>query len=466
MKTTSLFASLSVPLALLSTANAAKQEPLVFSIPIASLVNHNTAASPAYNQETCPANFGTSSAISSTARLKVNPKLWDRSLNPVTPGHVSSVDVHTLIPSRPDLRWFAHLTPWFIPGSHTGVEFGVNNDTDEWVEAAIRDMKSRGFDGAIIDWWGPENPIHSVTMRIKNFLSTQPKGFFTYIIMIDRVQDAGELKSLVAYCEETFFNDLNYEREDGKPILMFFGVEPNIGAANMAAVKEESKMPAVWVPHHRLWEASPSLGEDWNDGVFAWSSDFKDGVDPKDPYNLADVTMFYTKVARYPSKKIFGAMCASFNGTLTGRKDWSLGKYLPSDDGACLIERAKRIDRVITPNVTRMQWVTWQDYEEGSAVEQGIENSISVAAAVSGENLTWTVRGGTGDERTIDHYDVYASIDGRQAAHLAAVPVGVRQLKLDRGRFDSGKKYQLYVNAVGRPCIRDHLSPAVAWIAK
>ena len=46
-------------------------------------------------------------------------------------GTVVQVDVGALlIPSRPDLRWFAHLTPWFIPGGpHIGI--GVNNDTSK-----------------------------------------------------------------------------------------------------------------------------------------------------------------------------------------------------------------------------------------------------------------------------------------------------------------------------------------------
>jgi len=30
---------------------------------------------------------------------------------------------HSLIPSRPDLRWFAHATPWFGGGSHINIGF-------------------------------------------------------------------------------------------------------------------------------------------------------------------------------------------------------------------------------------------------------------------------------------------------------------------------------------------------------
>ena len=44
--------------------------------------------------------------------MAVDPTKMDESVDPITPGHVSHTDVHTLIPSRPDLRWFANGTCW------------------------------------------------------------------------------------------------------------------------------------------------------------------------------------------------------------------------------------------------------------------------------------------------------------------------------------------------------------------
>ena len=86
---------------------------LNFNVTLASLTNHNTSAYTAYNQANFSANFGTNTWISQDGTtMPVDPAKMDESLNPITPGHVSKTDVHTLIPSRPDLRWFAHATPW------------------------------------------------------------------------------------------------------------------------------------------------------------------------------------------------------------------------------------------------------------------------------------------------------------------------------------------------------------------
>src|SRR5579871_5895596 len=82
-------------------------------VSLAQRLGHNTSANAAYDRAHFAANFGTATWIAqSGATMPVDPAVADLSLNPVTPGHVSNVDVHALVPSRPDLRWFAHSVPW------------------------------------------------------------------------------------------------------------------------------------------------------------------------------------------------------------------------------------------------------------------------------------------------------------------------------------------------------------------
>ena len=158
-----------------------------FDIPLASLTAHNTSASPDYeaSSSAVAANFGTTSTVSQAgATVTISPAAMDMSMNPVTPGHVSHTDVHTLVPSRPDLRWFAHITPWFGSSSH--VDIGVNYDTAAYVQAMVTDMKSRGFDGVIIDWYGQGSFEDSVTLKLRTYLDTLPAKSFTFIIMMDK----------------------------------------------------------------------------------------------------------------------------------------------------------------------------------------------------------------------------------------------------------------------------------------
>lgn len=157
-------------------------------------------------------------------------------------------------------------------------------------------------------------------------------------------------------------------------------------------------------------------------------------------------------------------MCVRFNGTMTGSISWSLGKYLPSSNGVCEVQRASKINSAMIANFTRMQWPTWSDWQEGTEVEGGVENSFALTTQVNSASLlTWTVA--SGSETTIDHYDVYGSTDGANAAFLGKVFSGTHIFNVGAMGLPPGF-YQFYVDAVGKPCIRDHMSaPAAAFIA-
>jgi hypothetical protein len=446
----------------------------VSNIPLSCLMGHNTSAFPAYDQSHFSANFGTESWVSQGgATIPVDPAVEDLSLNPVTPGHVSQMDVHTLIPSRPDLRWFAHVTPWFRRGkcgSH--IDIGLDNDSMADVRAMITDMQARGFDGLIVDWYGKNSYENKVTLLIQDYLAqyraSNPNRRFTFAIMMDVgipgiIADAGAssspqavLETEIQYCQSQYFNDPSYELEQGKPILMFFGVDSRLGSPAMAAAKANTGGAMVWVA-----QGPSALSESWADQCFDWTHDVHDGVSPSDPYNLAAVENFYSSI-RDAGKKAFGSMMAGFNGTLTKSVLWSMGKYLPRGAGVCLVQWAKKIDSIIPPNVTRMQFATWNDVEEGTAIYSGVENRVEVSASVAQATLSWTCT--RGDESTIDHYEVFSSANAVDAVRLGSYLVSTtHSLDLRSLGLASGTAYELYVKAVGKPNIRDHMSSPVPY---
>lgn len=432
-----------------------------FNVALASLTNHNTSAYNAYNEANFPANFGDSTWINQNGTtMPVDPTKYDESLNAVTPAHVSQMDVHNLIPSRRNLRWFAHATPWFGSSSH--INIGLNYNTTSYVASMITDMKNRGFNGVIIDWYGQGTFEDDVTLKIQSYLDSLTNNTFTFIIMVDGGVSGGtgtnNLLAQIQYCQNQYFNDPNYEREPvstGQPILMFFGVRADIGEYNMTQLKAMAGGNMVWVE-----QGTGYLSESWEDESFEWTDSFTSGVNPNDPFNLTAVTNDYPTIQSY-GKKAFGCMCSHFDGTLTKSVSWSMGKYLPSSNGLCEVERAAAINKIIPANMTRMQWATWSDWEEGTEVEAAMENAFSLTGQMLGNNLEWNIV--SGDERTIDHYEVYASTNGVTAADLGKVLPGTHQFSLAYSDLPSGS-YQLYVDAVGKPCIRDHMSPPVSYV--
>ncbi len=445
-------------------AHSAAVFGFTFNIPIVSLTNHNTSANPAYNFHNFSANFGPTSAVNTVGGfINIDSNKMDMSLNPVTPGHVSKTDVHNLIPSRRDLRWFAHATPWFGTSSH--IDIGLNNNTTAYVAAMITDMENRGFNGVVINWYGSSDVTDGVTQKIKSYLASNPTNKFSYVLMLDKgLKGTGNLAmqnltNQIVYCQNQYFSDPNYEHEPtngGQPILMFFGVRSAIGQSNMAYAKAATGENMVWVEENTNY-----FNESWEDETFQWTDDFGNGVSSSDPFNLHAVTNEFSAIASN-GKKAFGAMCSQFNGTLTKSVGWSLGKYLPGSNGLCEVQRASAINAAIPANMTRMQWPTWSDWEEGTAVEAGIENNFSVSALVNGANiLTWNII--SGDEHTIDHYEIYASSNNINAALLGIVANGTHSFNVGAVGLSPGN-YQFYVDAIGKPCIRDHMTAGISVI--
>ena len=76
-------------------------------------------------------------------------------------GNISKVDVHSLLYSGATTKVYAHLMLWFGPPNHMNV--GYSSTDPVQVHNQIADMISRGIDGVVIDWYGPNNSIDQAT---------------------------------------------------------------------------------------------------------------------------------------------------------------------------------------------------------------------------------------------------------------------------------------------------------------
>jgi PKD repeat protein len=107
-----------------------------------------------------------------------------------------------------------------------------------------------------------------------------------------------------------------------------------------------------------------------------------------------------------------------------------------------------------------IQIATWNDYEEGTAIEPGIDNCIYLAPSQSGSTVSWSVNGG--DESTIDHYTVFISSDGTNLAKLGDVPGGTHTFDLGTLQL-SDQTYLVYIKATGAPSFQNKMSPVIAY---
>ncbi len=129
---------------------------------------------------------------------------------------------------------------------------------------------------------------------------------------------------------------------------------------------------------------------------------------------------------------------------------------------------------------------TWDDYEEGTAIEPGIDNCLtesSFTASLNGSTIQWSFSFGStsyadipGNVSTIHHYALWDGTNGTWA-QVSANNVGITGASCSgtqnvscsaslSGYMWSPGVHSLYVQAVGLPSIANHLSPSVQFNAE
>jgi PKD repeat protein len=108
-----------------------------------------------------------------------------------------------------------------------------------------------------------------------------------------------------------------------------------------------------------------------------------------------------------------------------------------------------------------IQIVTWNDYEEGTEIETGISNCITISPSINGTSLQWAI---TGNENAVDHYAVFISLDGQQLMNLASAAAGTHTLGLSTYGLVPNTTYQLFVEAIGVPSVQNQMSAPVGYV--
>jgi hypothetical protein len=442
---------------------------------LAQETGHNTSAYSKYNAANFAANFtGTTWVNNTGTTASVDSAKSDDSINPVTPAHVSRTDVHAYFPANSSIPVYAHITPWFGHAGH--VQIGVNCNTTTWVQAAIEDAAARGINGFIIDWYGEGSFEDQVTLKIQSYLASRPANTFKFAICFDKglksstgvTLSESVLQSAITHCQSQYFSDSNYIKISSKPVLHFFGVASVLGDTAMAAVKAATTgSSGYWMS-----QGSSLISKSYIDGCYDWAHPYASGVSGPDPYNLAAMDSFASDITAASSKKCFLSAYPGFNGYLTKSVSWSKGKDNPRNNGACMVTTAGHANGNITSQIAAIMLVTWNDWEEGSQIETGVDNDLTVSASISTTNVNFSVSGGTGDESTIDHYEIWATTDVTQTNPsfisidpLASVATGVGTYDLSTAGLVAGTQYKIYVEAVGKPCIHNKMSAGASYTA-
>lgn len=372
------------------------------------------------------------------------------------PGNVSKENVHKLLSAGSSAKVYAHFMPWWGSGSH--INIGYDSASLTQVNKQITDMMSRGIDGMIIDWYGPGNThINQSALYVKQDAETRG-GKFEFAIMED--QGAIRTCAYTSGCNVTqaLINDLNYiintyasspayMRVGGRPVIFTFDVEnlPNIDWTKvMGSVQGNPKI---------VLRNNQGFTKPYTSGSYAWVSINKSN---QGDWGQNYLDNFYLTSKNYTGMMVYPGTWKGFNDTAAS---WSENRIMSQNCGQVWLQTFAELNKYFTGTQAQaVQLVTWNDYEEGTEIETGIDNCVSVnASATSAGDVSWSI---SGQENTIDHYTVFISADGQNLMKLADVAAGTHTYSMASYGFAAGN-YTVFVKAVGKPSIRNKMSAAV-----
>ena len=366
--------------------------------------------------------------------------------------NVSKVDVHSLLYSGAATKIFAHMVLWFGSGGHMNI--GYNSTDPGQVQQQIDDMISRGIDGVVIDWYGPNNFIDQATQAVMNEAEKHPG--FSFAIMIDggaiRENSCGgcspqqTLGNLLQYVAQKYFVSSAYFNIDGQPVVTNFNVD-GTGPIDWEAVN--ASLPV----HPRfLFQDNEGFGHAMSDGSYSW-------VMPQaSDYGFDYLSSFYGTGLSFPNIETVGAAYKGFNDSLAS---WGSGRVINQQCGQTWLQTFSQVNHLYNSGrqLPYLQLVTWNDYEEATEIESGIDSCFSLNPSISGNTLQWSING---NEDTVDHYTVYISSDGQNLMTLASTEPGLRSVNLCSFPIPAGK-YQLFVQSEGKPSLANRMPGPVSY---
>jgi hypothetical protein len=272
-------------------------------------------------------------------------------------------------------RVLAVYEPWFGHPRHINV--GYSSQDPVVIKKQIESAKNMGISGFVVDWYGDREPFLDKSYALIQSIAAQQN--FSVAMMFDEANQSADratddaLAAFETFHQKYLASDARgrkaYLEYNGRPVIFIF---PKGRQTDWNRVRQQTDQ---WNPPPLLiHEYPPGPYEKAFDGFYAWINPGKKGW-AADGSNWGEEYLrdFYrTMQTKYPEKISVGAAWAGFDDR---KASWGLGRYMSQRCGATFQDTMK-LHREYYPADKPLPFLlvaTWNDYEEGSAIERGLE---------------------------------------------------------------------------------------------
>jgi hypothetical protein len=244
--------------------------------------------------------------------------------------------------------------------------------------------------------------------------------------------------------EQTYFPSKAYMTLQGKPVVTNFNIDLSYSIDWNQVTQSLATQPAF------VFQNNDGFSHVLSDGSYSWvmptTSDF----------GMNYLASFYNTGMTRQTEETVGASYKGFNDTLAS---WGSNRIMKQQCGQTWLQTFSKANSLYSSGnqLSALQLVTWNDYEEGTEIESGIDNCVNITASVTGNSLQWKI---DGDESTIDHYVPYVSVDGQNLMSIGEFVPGTGSVNLCSYSISDGS-YTLFVQAIGKPSMTNRMSAGV-----
>ena len=270
---------------------------------------------------------------------------------------------------------------WFGHPRHMNV--GYSSQDPGEIASQIRAATAQGITAFVVDWYGDREPFIDKSYAVVQ--ATAAKKKFQVAMMYDET-DQDDAATDEAIADFTMFHDIYLSpRSPGQQAYLTYQGRPVIFIFPKGGHTDWSKVRAVvnkWpVPPFLIYENLPGQYADAFDGYYAWVNPGDKGWAP-DGSNWGDQYLdnFYkTMESKYSDKIIVGGAWAGFDDS---KARWGLNRHISGRCGQTFTDTfnfwRKEFPAGDPPPFVMLE--TWNDHEEGTAIENGIPTCGSLPA--------------------------------------------------------------------------------------
>jgi hypothetical protein len=303
-----------------------------------------------------------------------------------TPGAHHILQQNTQAPGfSPKL--LAVYMPWF--GDHTHMDVGYSSEDPAILRKQIQQARHMGISAFIVDWYGESNPYSDHNFGLLQQAASESHFQVALLYNEAEDEDAGATDAEIASLDKAYKDYIGpaaryrdaYLTYNGHPMIFIF---PKSGHVDWNRVRE----------HCSTWESPPVLiykdqpaaqyADDFA-GSYAWVQPGPGGW-AADGSNWGEVYLenFYkTMQNKHPDKLAVGGAWPGFDDSAA---KWGLNRHMQSACGKTLDETLNFYQRFYD-NAKPLPFLmieTWNDYEEGTAVERRTATNCANNSNASG----------------------------------------------------------------------------------